>query len=71
LYDLESPPPEDLLDLDDEDKNLASSSFSTHQSPSTIHRRMEEIMNTSDHMIVDPPPVTFQEKGKFRRTITK
>jgi hypothetical protein len=25
---------------------------------------MEEILKTSDHMIVDPLPVTSQEKGK-------
>jgi hypothetical protein len=48
------------------DDNPPSSSFSTHQSSPSVPHTMEEIPNTSDHMIVDPPPVTFQEKGKSR-----
>jgi hypothetical protein len=48
------------------DDNLPSSSFSTHQSSSSVPHTTEEIPNTSDQMIVDPPPVTSQEKGKFR-----
>jgi hypothetical protein len=46
------------------DDILPSSSFSTHQSSPSVPHTMEEIPNTTDHMIVDPPPVTSQEKGK-------
>jgi hypothetical protein len=80
LYDLEPPPPEDLLFLDSDDENLVSPSFRTHQSSSSVPHTTEEIPNTSNHMIVDPP-VTSQEKGKsqvddlppfwyYRRTTT-
>jgi hypothetical protein len=63
MYSLE-PAPEELLNLDSDDENLASSSFTTHQLPPITHHIMEEILNTSNHMIVDPPPVIVQEKGK-------
>jgi hypothetical protein len=64
FYDLAQP--EGLPNSDKKGENPASSSFSTHQSSSSVPHTTEEIPNTSDHMIVDPPPVTSQEKEKFR-----
>jgi hypothetical protein len=55
LYDLELPPPEDLFNSDSDDENLASLSFSMHQSSSNVPHTMEEILNTSNHIIVDLP----------------
>jgi hypothetical protein len=53
------------LFLDSDDENPKSSSISMHQSSFKILHTIESILNTSDHMIVDLSPITFQEKGKF------
>jgi hypothetical protein len=41
---------------DSDDEILEFSPAYAHLSPSNTHRTMESIPNTSDHMIVDPPP---------------
>jgi hypothetical protein len=64
LFDLELHSHEDLPHSDSDDENLASFSFKTHQLLSRVPPTTEEILNTSNHIIVDPPPVTSQKKGK-------
>jgi hypothetical protein len=66
LFDPELHSHGDLPDSDIEDVDLPDFSFLTHHSSSSVHHTTEEILNTSDHMIVDPLPVTSQEKGKSR-----
>jgi hypothetical protein len=57
LFDPELPTYEDLLNLDSDDENLVSFSFKMHQSSSSVPSTTEEILNTSNHMIVDLSPV--------------
>jgi hypothetical protein len=51
---------------DSDDEILEISPAYAHLLPSNTHRTTEIILNTSDYMLVDPPPVTSQEKGKSR-----